>query len=370
MHLHVATRKGLFVYDLAAREPSLIGRHFIGINVTLSLEDRRSGAWIAALEHGHFGVKIHRSQDAGGTWTEVAVPIYPKRPEGAPPEIGADGRPLSWDLKKIWSLESGGPDQPGRLWCGTLPGGLFISDDLGGSWQLVESLWNMPERRLWFGGGAEMPGIHSICVDPRDARTVRIAISCGGVWTTNDGGASWRNTSQGMFANYMPPKERENPNIQDPHRMVQCQAQPDQLWIQHHNGVFQSQDGAATWQHCPEVPPNGNGFGFAVAVHPRQGGTAWLVPAEDDNCRVPSRGQVVVTRTTDGGRSWSICTSGLPQRDAYDITYRHALDVDATGEVLAFGSTTGSLWMSRNGGGSWQELNAHLPPIHAVRIVA
>jgi hypothetical protein len=60
-------------------------------------------------------------------------------------------------------------------------------------------------------------------------------------------------------------------------------------------------------------------------------------------------------------------TDGLPQRHAYDLVYRHALDVDETGDRLAFGSTTGSLWISENAGDSWQALPAHLPPIYAVR---
>jgi hypothetical protein len=34
--------------------------------------------------------------------------------------------------------------------------------------------------------------------------------------------------------------------------------------------------------------------------------------------------------------------------------YRHALDIDDSGDVLAFGSTTGSLWVSENAGNSWQ----------------
>jgi hypothetical protein len=33
----------------------------------------------------------------------------------------------------------------------------------------------------------------------------------------------------------------------------------------------------------------------------------------------------------------------LPQRHAYDLVYRHGLDVDSTGDRLAFGRTTGSL---------------------------
>ena len=78
-------------------------------------------------------------------------------------------------------------------------------------------------------------------------------------------------------------------------------------------------------------------------------------------------GRVVVNRTRDGGETFETLTEGLPQSHAYDLVYRHALDVDETGDRLAFGSTTGSLWISENGGGSWQTLAAHLPPIYAVR---
>jgi hypothetical protein len=66
-----------------------------------------------------------------------------------------------------------------------MPGGLFRSQPIAArSWELMESLWRMPDRNKWLGGGADIPGIHSICVDPRDPDTVRIAISCGGVWVT------------------------------------------------------------------------------------------------------------------------------------------------------------------------------------------
>lgn len=366
MQLHVSTRKGLFIVDVAG-EPRIVGRHFLGDNLTLSLADPRSGRWYAAFEHGHFGAKLKRSADRGATWEDIPAPEYPKRPEGTPDEIGADGRPLPWSLKRIWALETGGAAEVGRLWCGTIPGGLFTSVDHGSTWALVEGLWNHPDRKQWFGGGADYPGIHSICVDPRDPRTVRLAISCGGVWTTRDGGATWTNTSKGLFADFMPPERREDPNIQDAHRMVQCAGQPDRFWLQHHNGVFRSVDGAMTWQHCPDVPPSGIGFGFAVGVHPQDGDTAWLVPARKDEFRIPVDGRVVVTRTRDGARTWEVLREGLPQEDAYDLTFRHGLDVAGDGRTLAFGSTTGALWLSRDGGEHWRELTAHLPPIHALR---
>ncbi len=55
---------------------------------------------------------------------------------------------------------------------------------------------------------------------------------------------------------------------------------------------------------------------------------------------MPVDGRLVVTRTRDGGATWTKLTNGLPQRYCYDIVYRHALAIDATGECLAMGSTT------------------------------
>jgi len=81
---------------------------------------------------------------------------------------------------------------------------------------------------------------------------------------------------------------------------------------------------------------------------------------------VPVDGRVVVTRTRDGGASFEILSEGLPQDDAYDLVYRHALDVDAAGETLAMGSTTGALWVGRDGGKTWSLLTAHLPPVAQV----
>ena len=104
-----------------------------------------------------------------------------------------------------------------------------------------------------------------------------------------------------------------------------------------------------------------------MAAHPRDPDTAWFVPAHSDERRIPVDGKVVVTRTRDGGASFETLSDGLPREHAYDLTFRHALDVDETGERLVFGSTTGSVWVSEDGGESWQTVSNHLPPVYAVR---
>jgi hypothetical protein len=364
--LLVATRKGLFTLERtgsAAARWKIARSEFLGDNVSMALSDQRDGKLYAALDHGHFGVKLHRSAGFGQPWEECAAPVYPKQPEG---EVDKDmmGRAIPWTLVKIWALETGGGGEPGVLWCGTLPGGLFRSRDHGTSWELIRTLWHEPKRKQWVGGGYDVPGIHSICVDPRDPRVVRVAVSVGGIWTTRDAGESWTCDYTGMYAEYAPPEARFDPVGQDPHMMVQCPASPDRLWVQHHNGIFHSRDGGKTWRDAPAKP---SAFGFAVAVHPRAGDTAWFVPAIKDEKRIPVDGKLVVTRTRDGGETFEVLREGLPQANAYDLVYRHGLAVDETGERLAIGSTTGGLWVSENAGESWQSVSQHLPPIHCVR---
>jgi hypothetical protein len=363
--LWVATRKGLFRFTAAdgwkVHSPS-----FLGDPVSMVLDDARDGTVYAALNLGHFGPKLHASTTRGDTWEERAVPSYvgipadPPQPE-APPHAPPPQPPT---LKQIWSLEAGGGDQPGRLWAGTIPGGLFRSDTGGRAWVLVRSLWDEPARTAWFGGGYDWPGIHSICVDPRNSSHLLVGVSCGGAWATPDDGATWECRARGMVADYMPPGRQEDPIVQDPHRIVSCLRHPDALWTQHHSGIFRSVDGGRLWTRVTSARPSS--FGFAVAAHPHDPDTAWFVPAVKDERRVPVDARLVVSRTRDGGASFELFDRGLPS-PSYDLVYRHALDVDASGNTLAMGSTTGALWLSEDGGESWRALSLHLPPIYAVR---
>jgi hypothetical protein len=359
----VATRKGLFVFHPHAGRWDLERTQFLGDQVTAVLEDPRDGTVWAALGHGHFGGKLHRSTDRGATFTEVAAPKYPPKPEDVIDLDPMRKQPVPWAVQMIWALEAGHSTEPATLWCGTLPGGLFKSIDGGGSWSLVRALWDHPARKLWFGGGYDWPGIHTICVDPRAGGRALIGVSCGGAWETLDGGESWALRTQGMFAEYLPPDKRGQGETQDPHRLSRCSAEPDVVWCQHHNGAFRSTDGGQSWLELKVAPSS---FGFAVAAHPKDPHTAWFVPAVADQKRVPVDGRVVVSCTRDGGKSFEVVGRGLPS-PGWDLIYRHGLAVDATGERLAMGSTSGSLWVSDDGGASFQLLTAHLPPVFAVR---
>jgi photosystem II stability/assembly factor-like uncharacterized protein len=348
----LATRKGLI--SMRKNGGWTIARtDFPGVPVTAALYDQRDNTLYAVLKHGHFGAKLHRSDDEGETWRELPAPAFAADAAGSPA------------LFQVWTLEPGGADQEGTLWAGAIPAGLFRTGNRGESWQQLSSLWDVPERAKWFGGGYDDAGIHTISPDPRDAQRLFVGISCGGVWESPDGGKNWALYGRGMIATYLPPAQAGTLESQDPHRVARCRGAPDTMWMQHHCGMFRSSDAGRTWT---QLKPPGDDFGFAVAAHPGDPLTAWFVPAIKDELRVPRDGALTVTRTRDGGKTWDTLRSGLPQRDAYDLIYRHALDVDANGRQLAMGSTTGSLWASDNAGEDWRLVNAHLPPVYALSL--
>lgn len=385
-YILVGTRKGTFLVEKtnARWRPRLSGHAGMGVNFVA--RDPHTGALWAALGHGHWGAKLSRSTDEGKTWSDATQIKYP---EGArylaPPEPTEEEpdaaltknaviKPAT--LLKLWTLAFG---PPGRIFVGTIPGGLFVSSDGGESFELNLGLWNHGSRggnlfksegtgvTHWYGtpaseGGEFAPGIHSILVDPRNPERWLVGVSTAGVLETTDGGESWRSRNQGMRMDYLPDPSAEWGH--DPHAIALCPGQPDHVWQQNHCGVFYSADGAATWKKVSNAD-RGVHFGFPVAVDADDGNTAWVVPARADMERMAVGGGLFVARTRDGGETWEALREGLPQENAYDVVYRHALGISGT--RLAFGSTTGNLYVSENRGESWQTVANNLPPVYSVR---
>jgi photosystem II stability/assembly factor-like uncharacterized protein len=216
----------------------------------------------------------------------------------------------------------------------------------------------------WFGGGRDHPGIHSILFDPKNENRMLVAISCAGVFESLDKGETWAPKNQGLKADFLP-----DPNAevgQDPHLLVACDANFDVMWQQNHCGIFRTADGGKNWNDVSDKSGEAN-FGFAIAADPTNDQVAWVVPALSDGIRVAVDRSICVCRTENGGASWDTFRNGLPQGHAFDITYRHALDQDE--EMLAFGTTTGNLYISYDHGESWKALSNNLPMVHCVDFV-
>ena len=191
--LIVGTRKGTLVMDRTGGRFKTASLGHSGVSVAYAAADPRTGTLWAALDHGHWGPKLSRSRDGGRTWEDAPQVKYPEgsrylefafseEAEGAEPSAPKvkDAR-----LLKLWCLAFGNADQRGRIYAGTIPGGLFVSDDDGESFTLNRPLWDHESRggdlskadgegkkQLWFGTPASMgtgefaAGICSICVNP------------------------------------------------------------------------------------------------------------------------------------------------------------------------------------------------------------
>src|SRR5688500_13401551 len=353
--LLVGTMKGAFLLraDNARRQWEVGGPYFPGSQVYAMAYDARAGRqrlW-AGPNSMHWGGLLSSSDDFGKTWTnpEAANVKFPEGTDTA--------------LKQIWQIAPGRDAEQDTLYCGVEPAAIFISRDAGETWSLNEGLWNHPQRPLWEPGGGGLC-LHTILLDPVDLQRVRVAISTGGMYVSEDGGTSWRPSNRGVRADFLPDK---NPEFgQCVHKVVQSKVQPDRMFLQNHWGLYRSDDRGESWTDIANGVPSD--FGFAMAIHPKNHDQAWIVPLESDQFRCTPEGKRRVYTTRDAGERWEAMTDGLPQSEAFETVLRDAMTVDAFEPVgVFFGTRSGKLFGSADEGRSWTSIADALPPIVAVK---
>ncbi|GAA2139917.1 exo-alpha-sialidase [Streptomyces synnematoformans] len=354
--LAVGTRKGLFLGRRRGGAWELDGPHFKAQAVYSVGIDVRGAAprVLAGGDSAHWGPSVFHSDDLGATWQEPR-----RQPVTYPKDTGTS-------LERVWQLQPAGAEAPGVVYAGTEPGGLFRSEDGGETFELVRPLWEHPTRERWEPGGGGL-AVHTVVTDPRDAGSVTVAVSAGGVYRTADGGASWAPSNSGVQVVFQPEKYPEFG--QCVHKVARDAVDPDRLYLQNHWGVYRSDDAGATWTDIGAGLPSD--FGFAVDTHPTRGGTAYLFPITADVDRVPAENHCRVYRTEDAGATWEPLSAGLPQEDHYGTVLRDALRTDDSDPAgVYFGNRNGEVFASADEGESWTQLAAHLPDVLCVRAAA
>jgi len=364
--LTLATRKGawLFHADAARRNWRLDGPHFLGHVFNHVVLDPRDGrTLLAAAKTGHLGPTIFRSADRGRSWKEATRP-----PAFAKAAAGEQGRTVD---HSFW-LAPGHASQPGVWFAGTSPQGLFRSGDGGASWEPWSSIHDDPQYRKWFGtvqdGTPDGPKLHSIVIDPRDPARMLIGMSGGGVHESTDGGRSFAPLIDGLEV--VEGFDRSDPTFHDPHCVRLCPSNPDRLYQQNHCGIYRLDRPSRTWVRIGKSMPKRVGdVGFPMVVHPRDADTAWVFPMDGGTVwpRTSPDGKPAVYVTRNGGRTWQRQAAGLPEKHAWWTVKRQAMCADALDPVgLYFGTTSGELWMSGDEGRRWRCIARHLPEIYAV----
>jgi hypothetical protein len=367
--LLVATRKGAFILkgDGSRRKWNIRGPMFFGHTVhhmVLDPRDRRT--LLVAARTGHLGPTIFRSTDFGKRWREAAKPpAFPKAPEGQ------KGRVVDHNF---W-LTPGHASESGSWYAGTSPQGLFRSEDGGDAWSPVAGFNDHSMYTQWTGGEQagtpDGPKLHSVIVDPRDARHLYIGMSSGGVFESVDGGASWAPLNAGCRADFLPDPHPEYGH--DPHCVRLHPLAPDLLYQQNHCGIYRMERSAGTWVRIgTRMPKKIGDIGFPIVLHPRDPATLWVFPMDGTSVwpRTSPDGKPAAYVTRNAGRSWQRQDAGLPASQGWFTVKRQAMSTDMHDPVgVYFGTTGGELWASRNEGAKWSCIARHLPEIYAVEAV-
>lgn len=349
--LYVGTDKGLFIarQDFVAGPWRIDGPHLAGQSVLQTVATPgRPQQLHAAVRHDVWGAHVFRSEDGGATWTSLdAAPHHPA------------GRHRD-SLKAIWSL-AWTPDGR-RLFAGIDPAGLFVSDDRGASWREVEGLNQHPTHSAWEPSRGIF-AVHSICIDRREPRNMVVAVSAGGAYRSEDGGSSWSPSNLGVRAENLP--ERHPVAGHNVHRIVMHPRDGRRMYRQCYNGTYRSDDGGRHWMEITDGLPSD--FGYALACDPHDPDTLFQVPEQGSHLRVTVDARLRVYRSRDGGASWASASDGLPQEHVYVTVLRDAMDTDDRQPCgVYFGTSTGHLFASRDGGEHWQLAAAFLPRILSV----
>jgi len=354
--LLVGTMKGAFLFraDSSRDGWEEAGPYFPGRSVYALSYDGRNGRqklW-AAVNSPYWGSFLSSSNDFGKTWSDPET-YNIKFPEGS-----------DVSLKQIWQIVND-PHNADALYCGVEPAALFKSTDGGETWDLNRGLFDHPHRTQWQPGGGGLC-LHTILPDPSNEKRIFVAISTGGVYRSDDGGESWAPRNKGICARFLPPDQQYPEWGQCVHKVVSHPSNPDRMFLQHHWGVYRSDDAGDSWQDIGKGLPSD--FGFAMEIDPHDANTVYIIPIESDEFRCTPEAKLRVYKTNNGGESWEALTDGLPQADALETILRDNMQADKNDPTgLYFGTRSGKVFGSKDGGDSWTMIREGLPPITCVK---
>ena len=355
--LLVGTTKGAFLLRSGRdrKRWEIAGPYFHGHGVNAMAYDGREGRhrlWMAS-NSVLWGTFLRSSDDFGKSWTNPA-----EADVKFPAETGAA-------LKNIWQLSLGGPGEPDTLYCGVEPAALFESRDAGESWGLVRGLYDHPHRPRWTPGNGGLM-LHTILPAGGSGGRMYVALSAGGVYSSDDGMKTWTARNRGVRVTFLPEKYPEFG--QCVHKIAVHPARPERLFLQNHWGIYRSDDAGENWRDVANGVPSD--FGFPVVIHPHDPDCVYVLPVESDEFRCTPDGQLRVYRTRNAGATWEPLSRGLPQKRAYETVLRDAMAADELAPTgIYFGTRSGALYASRDDGGSWTRVLEGLPAVVCVKAV-
>ena len=317
-------------------------------NFAYSPEDAR--LYAATLTEGMFV-----SKNLGKTWTPINKGL---------------------NVRKAWTVTVD-PRDPSVLYAGTHYGHLFRSTNGGNGWEEVTGLFTAPKRNEWgidWALGTTGLCIHTVRIDPRNSKRLYIVASGNGPYRSDDRGETWRLMQNGVLDECPVGARSDAPDIPKnektsqlekhlhqvhvcTHKLIISPRSPNLVYQQNHCGVYRSQDGGERWTDIS--PSDSLRHGFAITLVENGSQALYVVPAFQNICKEHNscvRGELAAYRNKSGGSKWEKLSKGLPKK-IHSCVLRDSMTADPLQPAgLYFGTTTGEVYGSNNGGDTWSSL--------------
>ncbi|HET6844923.1 MAG TPA: hypothetical protein VFK06_25050 [Candidatus Angelobacter sp.] len=164
-----------------------------------------------------------------------------------------------------------------------------------------------------------------VAVDPQTPATVYLGTAnTGGIWKSTDNGVTWVNL-------------RHN----QPHAIAVDPFDSNHLLAAAFDeGVIESRDGGTTWQKVTNLPPPPGGFATITEIifHPTVRDVIFLSS---------TGGGAGIVKSTNGGISWSLATTGLTTDKVLSVA------VNPQASSMLFAGTAKGVFKSTDLGNSW-----------------
>jgi len=321
----VGTKEGVAIIAREGSGWKLAHRALTDKHISAIIIEPESGLTFAGAFHG----SIHASPDGGRTW-----------------EPRANGLSEA----NVYSLASARINGHTRLFAGTEPAHLFISDDLGRRWSEVPSLRSVPSVPKWsFPAPPHIGHVKHINFEPQNPTTMYASVEVGGLLKSTDAGEHWQ----------------EFPSLyEDVHRTMIHPSNPKFLYAVTGRGLYVSPEGGATWDQWTRREDEIGGYPDGFVFRPSDPKTIFMTAAHDapGTWRTTHFAGARISRSRDGGRSWEILRNGLPDRLQASIE-AFCLEEAGKSSAIFAATTAGEILSSEDDGESWKQIISGLAPI-------